>query len=391
MTAVSNTLTSIYDKILARGLKKLRGTLVMPQLVNSSYSLEAAKKGQSVEVPRPLTYTTTAVTPGEVPPATTDTDFSHLEIPLDQWFEVDFGMSDKDIAEIDRNKHFMPMGVEAAVDALAEKVNSDVFAKTLHFSSFANNTAAATPAALFASGAGNLAPIGEVTRILAENKVPLANRYAVLDPQRYADILVHESFYRVNEQGRSSERFEGRIGRNFGFDWFYDQQVPTWTYSNNATPGTLTATKGATTITLGGAAAAWNEGDVFTVNTLSKRYVIIDASGSGSDTYVIEPPIEADVTAEALTDVNLHTGSTAVNIPFFHRDAIAFAMRPLSESATLADAMGSQVRTMQDPESGIILRLEVTRQHRQFRWAFDMLWGTRIIRPEMGVRLLAAV
>lgn len=44
--------------------------------------------------------------------------------------------------------------------------------------------------------------------------------------------------------------------------------------------------------------------------------------------------------------------------------------------------------SMQDPQTGIVLRLEVSRQHKQIVWEFDILYGARLVRPELAVRIL---
>ena len=48
-----NDLSKVVDKLLAQGLLALRGTCVMPRLVNSDYSNLAAQQGASIDVPIP--------------------------------------------------------------------------------------------------------------------------------------------------------------------------------------------------------------------------------------------------------------------------------------------------------------------------------------------------
>ncbi len=43
---------------------------------------------------------------------------------------------------------------------------------------------------------------------------------------------------------------------------------------------------------------------------------------------------------------------------------------------------------MPDPVSGLILRLQVTRQYMQTVWTFDMLYGGRTIRHDGVARIL---
>ena len=59
-----NDLSKVVDKLLAQGLLALRGTCVMPRLVNSDYSNLAAQQGASIDVPIPSEIKAQAVTPG---------------------------------------------------------------------------------------------------------------------------------------------------------------------------------------------------------------------------------------------------------------------------------------------------------------------------------------
>ena len=66
-----------------------------------------------------------------------------------------------------------------------------------------------------------------------------------------------------------------------------------------------------------------------------------------------------------------------------HRDVIGFAMAPLLETQQF-DGGGMQAVAV-DEDSGLSLRLEVTRQYKQYQWSFDALYGGSVIRPELGV------
>jgi hypothetical protein len=66
-----------------------------------------------------------------------------------------------------------------------------------------------------------------------------------------------------------------------------------------------------------------------------------------------------------------------------HRDFIAFASRPLAGS----NHPSSVISQVVDPISGLALRLEITREHRRDRFAYDILYGADVVRRELGARL----
>jgi hypothetical protein len=67
----------------------------------------------------------------------------------------------------------------------------------------------------------------------------------------------------------------------------------------------------------------------------------------------------------------------------FHRDAVAFASRPLAD-LPLADSL---VQSVGDPLTGVNLRLEITREHKRTRFSYDALYGVQLVRPELAVIL----
>jgi hypothetical protein len=75
------------------------------------------------------------------------------------------------------------------------------------------------------------------------------------------------------------------------------------------------------------------------------------------------------------------TGSARVQNLVFHRDCFALASRPLATT----DLFGlGNFQSALDPISGLVLRLEITRQHKQTRFSYDILWGAQCVRPELG-------
>lgn len=381
---MANTLTNIMPKILARGLLALREQAVMPRLVNGDYSSEAAKKGTTIDVAIPSGKTATDVTPSNTPPAPSNSAPSVVQIPLDQWKKTDFNLTDKEMVEIDKNEHFIPMEASEAIRALANVVNDNIFSRYLGVYGF-TGTAGTTPFASSVSDATNS------RKVLHQQRAPRSSRRGVLDYDAEANALALSPFSDAEKVASAEVKLEGEIGRKFGIDWAADDAVPTHTAGTLSTPGGLvgaTVAVGASAITVKSVSTVGNIniGDIFTIAGDSQTYVAkntVSAIVSGTaQSVTIAPTLQVIASAGALVTIK---PTHVVNL-VFHRDAFAFANRPLVASTTDM-ALGSQIMSMTDPQTGITLRLEVSRQYKQVIWEFDILWGSELVRPELAMRL----
>lgn len=375
---MANVLDSLMPKLLARALMYLRSQTVMPMLVNRDIANVGAMKGNTIDVPIPNTLTAVDVVPSHVPPANTDNTPKTVPLVLNNWKEVPFHLTDIEMTQIDVDGLYLPMQVQSAVEALARSVNSSIFSEYKRVSNFVG-TAGTVPFA-------TTADIINVRKEMANNDVPAGNRNMVLDPVATAAALSLAAFQDVDKAGKTSAKIEGELGRFFGFDFFEDNAVPTHT---KAAAGTIlvndaAVTVGKETVNFDGITTLPAVGDVFTVAGDTETYVVTAASALASTASNVSFSPGAKVAwadNAAVTFKNSHVVNLA-----FHRDAFAFAMRPLA--STLADVeLGSKFYSMQDPKTGLVMRLEVSRQHKQTRYSIDMLWGTRLVRPELAVRL----
>ena len=383
---MSNSLSAIIPKILARGLGVLREQCVMPRLVNGDYSTEAAQKGSTIDVPVPTAMTAAEVTPSSTPKSAADVSISTVQVPLNNWYSSDFHLTDREMVEIDRNQSFFPMQAMEAVRALANKVNQSI--QSLYVETpYTYGTAGTTPFATTVAGATG------ARKILNQNRAPRVDRRGVLNYDAEANALALAAFSDAEKIMSATVKIEGEIGRKFGIDWVADDHVQTHTTGAVAATAGIAVdfaagyAIGATTIHLDGFTTDNLPvvGDVFTLAGDAQQYVVTSVgSASGTETDVgIYPALKvAAADNTAATFVADHVANLV-----FHRDAIAFATRPLVAS-TQDMALGSQIMSMQDPVTGLNLRLEVSRQHKQVLWEFDILWGCKMVRPELAVRLL---
>lgn len=385
---MANTLDTIMPKILARAMITLRQLCVMPRLVNGDYSTDAANKGDTVNVPVPTAVGVSDVTPSNTPPAPTNTVTRTVPIVLDQWKKSDpFYLTDKDFGLVNAQGLFLPMQAGEAVKALAAFVNSHLHGRYKKINTW-TGTAATTPFASDATGATN------ARKLLNQQLAPMRDRRLVVDFTAEANMLALPAFSSAEKIGTNQVVIEGEIGRKYGFDIYADNQVATHTTVMAGTvlaAGAQLAGQGLNTQTLEGTFLVDGltdqpaEGDLFTIAGSSQQYVVRSSTtiSSTASTLTIYPALVANVADNAaLTIVATHV----VNIAF-HRDAFAFATRPLVTSEVDL-AANRKILSFQDAQTGLILRLEVLSQYKQTAWEFDILFGDNLIRPELATRLL---
>lgn len=307
-----NDLSKVVDKLLAQGLLALRGTCVMPRLVNSDYSNLAAQQGASIDVPIPSAIKAQAVTPGATSQDTGDISPVSATIKLDRWMEAPFYLTDKDLMEA--NRGVIPMQASEAVKAIANDVNATLLGLGRKFYGIVG-TPGTTPFSTVVDATN-------ARKVLNRQLAPVNDRRIVLDPDAEAAALGLSGFADVSKSGDARPIIDGTIGRKYGFDWAMDQQVPTF---------------------------------------------------------------EASVMTEGALTVNgaNEAGAQVVSLAF-HRDAIAFATRPLMDSA---NGLGNLIQSAVDPVSGLSLRLEVSREHKRTRFSYDILYGADVVRRELGCRI----
>lgn len=374
---MANTLTSIIPKLLASGLLALREQAVMPRIVNGDYGREAAQKGSSIDVPLPSEVAASDVVPGNTPVSPADSSPTVVTIPLSNWKKTNFFLTDKEMLEIDRNRHFMPLQASEAVRSLANEVNSSLHSEYSGIYGWVG-TAGTTPFASDASAAV------DARKVLHQQRAPRFARRGVLDYDAEANALSLSTFADAEKVMSARVKVEGEIGRKYGLDWFADDGVGSHTkgsedgaYLVNQTDQAL----GDKTIAVDTGTGNIEIGDVFTFAGHSQTYVAtaqLTAPGTLSfePGLVAVPADDAAITLKATHVVNLA----------FQRDAFAFANRPLLDSAR-GLAMGNDILSITDPQTGISLRLEVTRQNKQTVWEYDILWGVKLVRAALACRI----
>lgn len=375
---MANTLTNIMPKILARALLVLREQAIMPRLVNIDYGTEAKQKGETIDIPKSVAQSAYNVSPSAYLSAT-DHSQGLVQISLDNWKGSNFYLTDKEMAEIDSNAHFVPNQMAEAVRALSNAVNQDIHNEYRGIYGFAG-TAGTTPFASTVTGAT------DSRKILNQQLAPRTERRGVLDYDAEANALALSPFSDAEKIMGREVKIEGEIGRKFGIDWTADDHVVTHTKGTVASvqvASTTAAGSSSVGIKAKGATGTIVAGDIFTVAGNTQTYTATATAtitSAGVDV-AISPGLAAIASANAVVTVK---DSHVVNL-VFHRDAFAFANRPLKDSDMGLGA--SRIMEMTDPQTGISLRLEVTRQNKRTTWELDILWGAKLVDARKAMRL----
>lgn len=392
----TNTLTAVIPKLLAMGLEALRENAIMPLLVNRSYDAIAGEKGSTIDVPIPSAIAVQDVSPNYIPPDTAAVVPTSVPIALDQWKEAPFFLSDKDQLEIMNG--FMPMQATEAVKAVANTIDQYILSQYKGFYGFYGNESSGAFLTPFTDASGdptNTKDALRVRTILNKQLAPMNDRRGVLDPDAEGAALNLRAFQDAAWNGDTAAIIAGKLNQKLGFAWFMDQNIPKHTAGTAAAATNITnvtaRAAGVASVTLVKASvtATLLKGDILTFSGHSQTYVVTDTGPltiptSGTQAVSIQPALQAAVADTEAVDVK---PSHSVNL-MFHRDAIAFATRPL---VSLGNQFGGFSQAVVDPISGLTLRLEVTREFKRIRFSYDVLYGAAVVRRELGARLAGAI
>jgi len=382
---MANTLDNVIPQILAQAMLVLRGAVVMPGLVSTEYQSDAAKKGASIDIPKDPIIATRDVVPGPNQLAAGAINPGVVQIVLDFWKEAPFQMTDNDIMKAQNGT--LPSTARSAVASLAADVNAYLFEQYKAVYGFVG-TPTTTP---FGGSTPTTSDATQCRKLLNIQLAPLMARRMVLDPEAAANALDLGAFQDASKSADAMVISDAVIGRKLGFDWYEDQQTPTHTAGTIAS---ALIAKAATAQAVGTTDIVCTsdddidllEGDIITFAGQNQTYVVTaDAArtGAGDITVPVQPGLKVALAgSEAVTLKASHTVNLA-----FQEGAFAFASRPLADATPPGADSAAIIESVTDPLSGLSLRLEIIRQHKQWEWSFDLLGGAACIDPAKAVRL----
>jgi hypothetical protein len=376
------TLTAVLPVLVSMGAKALRDRIVLSRYCNKDLSPTPVPFGSAINVAIPSAITAVEITPAYIPPTTTAVVPTAVSVTLSNWWEAPFELTDKNLLECDRG--IIPMQASEAVKAIANKIEDTGFAKYAAIYGYAG-TAGTTPFATDMTG------FTAADKVLNDQLCPPEERYLCLSTAARANALNLTQVSNASYRGNSQTIATGDMGEIFGARWLYSQRVPT--HASTGTPTHYWVNDSGNALAVGDTAVNvetdgsltgyFNAGDVITFAGDTQTYTVVSLTGGTGATsaLVISPGLKADPgNHAAITTKTAHVCNL-----LFHRDCFAFASAPLQDSNIAPNLVAME--SIVDAESGIALRLEVTREYHRFRFAYDCMWGWAVPRPEFGCRL----
>lgn len=376
---MANKLADLVPKIYAQSALYLRSNTAMIANVNADYGDEAKEKGEVILVPMAGDVATTDVQPGPYAPEAGDIAPTVAEIKLDQWKEAAFNLTEREYAAIIAGT--IPMQMEAAVASLADTVNAFLFSKYKKSYGFIG-TPGTTP---FGSPQDAI----NARKVLSIMKAPLQNRHMIISPEAEAKALGLENFIQAQMSADPNVVREGDLGRKLGFYWHMDQNVPTHVstpLSAGAATVAVSASKGTNVVVIAKAtnASPLVAGDIITFAGDAQTYVVVKdtALAVGNTPVEIMPALKvAKAGGETVSLIGTHVVNLAM-----HRDAIAFASRPLINQ----DMGGEEIEmsmSAADPQSKLAFRVCIRKEYHRTRVGIDALYGADCVRPQLITRV----
>lgn len=388
---MANTLSVYNPQFYANeGLLALMKGLGMAGRVHRGYDATPQQQGQVINIKRPSTFTAQ-----DAPSSKQDISAGSVAISLDYWREVKFGLTDKELTYTGEQivtDHIMP-----AAYALADDIDTKLAALYKDVPWYFDWTSTAT-----------VADILNARKIQFNNRVPMQEGmlHAMVDGTIESELLGLSAFTQQQGSGDAgvAAQLRGAIGRRFGYDFFANQNV------QSHTSATVADLAGAVNNGAGYAAgikaiavdgftnsAVFKAGDVVLITGHTQQYVLtadvtLDGSGTGTlnifgSSGVRDGGLESAVVDNQVVTVVLSGGSGATKSQslFFHKNAFALAMAPLS---TMGNELGARMAVAVDPVTNLAMRSRIWYEadSSEVRVALDVLYGIKTLDGNLAVR-----
>ncbi len=378
----------VLTRFAQEGLMYLMLALGMGSRVHRGYSRSATEKGNTIQIPAPGDFEAR-----DAPSDIQDIDARKVSLTLDQWKEVKFALSDKELSDV--NDAIIEEHVKPAAYALAKDINEKL-----------TGLRRSIPWAVDWDTDEVLKSVLAARARLAQNGAPITDGdvFAALDSNAEADLLSQPFMHSNNVAGAAGTTplTDGSLDRRFGVEFFQNYALPDHVSGTIVNGGDQAgaldgaAAKGATQITIDGLTDAQTvkAGDTFVIAGNEQRYAITaDAVVAGNEiTVPISPQLKQAYADNSVVTFDTATGTNAdayaANM-VFHRHAFALGTAPLEsdEGSDQARRQGIEVETITDEENGITIRAMMwyDPNSRKNIVALDVLYGVAVLNPDLAV------
>ena len=371
---MSNSFLTV-EEIAREGLLRLRNNLVMAQLVHRDHSDEFASRGDTIQIKKPATFEAKDFSSSI---STQDIVEDKVNVQMDKIADVSVEVESKELTM--NINDFGKQVVEGAMVALAQKIDEDIM-KLYKGVPYKSGT--------LGEDIEKVKDLAQARKVLNKNKVPFGNRYAVWCPEAEANLLTLDEIIHAEKSGGTQGLREASMGRVMGFENFMSQNVPEHdpgSWKDQSPKVDSSHSKGATELGVKNLTSGNHEikvGDVFTIQDTEGVYVVtkgVDSSAASGTTEDIEiyPGLAEDVANEKnITVLDKHDANLA-----FHRNAFALVNRPMA--LPLGGAVGEVVSY-----NGLSIRTTMGygMSDKKNTISFDVLYGTKVLQPELAVRV----
>mgnify|MGYP003133068570 CR=1 FL=1 len=395
---MSNTLltpTMITDEALMILHQKCNFLSNVHRGYDDRYANSGAKIGNALQIRLPNEFT--SATGASL--STQGITENQVTLTLDTQRHVDFAFSSEELTlDIDS---FSDRYLKPAMSVLAAHIEEDVMSNVLaDVSQGIDGTGSAM----------TIANALDAMRQLDDFLAPREDRTACLTPQATADLISASSTL-FNERREISEQYvEGMIGRVFGFDFYSNATLPSFTSGTAASGATAYLINDANTldgssITVDTGSVSFAVGDVITIQGVNavnqetkadlgfaKQFAVTAAAATGATSISIAPSIVATGAKQNISTATANnatinkavgtTNSTLRPSVFFQKEAFAFGTADL----VMPDGVDFSARRVMDGISMRVIR-DYTINDDSFPCRIDVIYGSQTLRNSQAVRV----
>ncbi|MFT9493412.1 P22 phage major capsid protein family protein [Anaerosolibacter sp.] len=385
---MSNTLLT-PQQIAREALVRLQSNMVMAGIVHQDYSSEfVSKVGDTVNVRKPATFIADEFG-GTINLQEVGED--SVPVRLNKIADVSVEITSKELT-LDINS-FGTQILDGATLAIAEKIDRDLAALYKYIPYF-SGVPGTTP--------NTLAHVSGAMKVLNANRVPMAMRSAVWDPEAHASLVTLDAIAGLDKSGTTAALREASMGRIMSFDNYMDQNIMTHTAggytvladvtadvdnANNAKDANTGFTYSVATLTsaAGASTAKLLKGDLLTID--GKPYTVVEDTANAVAGVIsvvkIYPALTDDVADGAVVFPDKTAGGHTANLGF-HKNALALVSRPL------LPPMGGAESYVTNAPNAVNLRVTMgyDMNTKKNIVSIDCLYGVVPLFPQLATRIL---